>query len=58
MTRDDLEKLEAKIMDEVVTRRRLGGYSVEAAGVLILFESILKMVQHMQEQLKSERTRK
>ena len=51
MTRDDLEVLEAKIMDEVVNRRRLGGYSMEAAGVLLLFESTLKMVQHMKDQL-------
>jgi len=51
MTRDDLEELEAKVMEEVVTRRRLGGYSVEAAGVLILFESVLKMIQHMKDSL-------
>lgn len=50
MNRDDLEVLEAKIMEEVVNRRRLGGYSVESAGILMLAESMLKVVHHLVDQ--------
>ena len=47
MTRDDLEKLEAVLMEEVVKRRKLGGYSMEAEGILKLSESCLAIVQHL-----------
>lgn len=47
MTRDDLERLEATLMEEVVKRRKLGGYSMEAAGILLLAESTLAIVQHL-----------
>lgn len=47
MTRDDLLDLEKRIMEEVVKRRKLGGYSVEAEGLLVLSESLLKILQHL-----------
>ena len=47
MNRDDMAELEAKVMEEVVKRRKLGGYSVEAAGVLMLAEATLAIVQHL-----------
>lgn len=49
-----MERLEATLMEEVVKRRKLGGYSMEAAGILLLAESNLALVQH----LKSEMPRK
>lgn len=51
MTRDDLEHLEKNLMEEVVKRRKLGGYSVEAAGVLMLAESVLQITQHLKDAL-------
>lgn len=47
MTRDDLIDLEKRIMEEVVKRRKLGGYSVEAEGILNLAESLLKVLQYL-----------
>ena len=47
MTRDDMERMEEVLMEEVVKRRKLGGYSMEAAGVLLLAESLLKLTQHL-----------
>ncbi len=54
MNREDLTELEARLMEEVVKRRKLGGYSMEAAGILMLAESNLAIVQH----LKAEMPRK
>lgn len=51
MTRDDLEFHEKTIMEEVVKRRKLGGYSMEAAGILLLCESVLALIQHAKDQL-------
>ena len=47
MDRDDITELEARVMEEVVKRRKLGGYSMEAAGILMLAESILQITQHI-----------
>ena len=47
MKLSDLQKLESAIMKEVVRRRQLGGYSVEAEGVLILCETMLRVLQHI-----------
>lgn len=51
MTRDDMIELEKRVMEEVVKRRKLGGYSVEAAGVLMLSETVLALVQHLKDQM-------
>jgi hypothetical protein len=51
LTRDDFEELEKQVMKEVVRRRSLGGYSVEAEGVLFLSECMLKIVRHLHEQI-------
>lgn len=51
MTRDDVEHLECKLMEEVVKRRKLGGYSQEAEGILILTESVLAITQHIKDSL-------
>lgn len=56
MTREDLELLERSVMAQVVKRRALGGYSVEAEGVLALFEAMLHVVQHLKS--KTPRTKK
>jgi hypothetical protein len=47
MKRADLLELEKTIMKEVVKRRALGGYSAEAEGVLILCETLMRVLQHM-----------
>lgn len=49
MTREDIIELEKRVMEEVVKRRKLGGYSVEAAGVLMLSETVLALIQHLKE---------
>lgn len=46
MKKADLEKLEATVMAEVVKRRQLGGYSVEAEGLLIFGEALMRLMQH------------
>ena len=47
MKKSELILLENRIAREVVTRRSLGGYSTDAAGLLLLAESCLLMVRHM-----------
>ncbi len=47
MKKADLEKLEAVLMEEVVKRRQLGGYSTEAAGLLLFGEALMRVVQHL-----------
>lgn len=49
MKKDDLVQLEATMMKEVVRRRLLGGYSVEAEGVLVLSEALYRITQHLVE---------
>ena len=49
MKKDDLLAVEAMLMDEVVRRRKLGGYSMEAEGILILSEAMLRLTQHLVE---------
>jgi len=49
MKRTDLLQLEAQLMEEVVKRRRLGGYSADAAGILFLSEALYKISQHLLE---------
>ena len=51
MTRDELERTEKILIDEVVRRRKLGGYSTDAEGILLLAESILAIVQHLRDSL-------
>lgn len=46
MKRSDLQDLEKKVMAEVVKRRQLGGYSMEAEGILILCEVAMRLLQH------------
>lgn len=50
MTIEELDNLEKILMEEVVKRRKLGGYSMEAAGLLLLAESNLAIVQHLRTQ--------
>lgn len=55
MNRQDLDELEKRIMAEVVRRRKLGGYSQDAEGLLILCESMLQIIMHLKE--RTPRTR-
>jgi hypothetical protein len=57
MKRIDLETLEARMMEEVVKRRQLGGYSVEAEALLTLSEAVLKVVSHILDESPRERVK-
>lgn len=43
----NLVELEKQIMEEVVRRRKLGGYSMEAEGILLMGEVLLKVIGHL-----------
>lgn len=47
MKLDKLAELEKQVMAEVVRRRQLGGYSMEAEGILLLGEALLKLIGHI-----------
>jgi hypothetical protein len=47
MKRSDLEYLEKMIMEEVVKRRKLGGYSPDAEGILLIAETMMRLLQHL-----------
>lgn len=47
MTRDQIEKIETIMVDEVAKRRKLGGYSQEAEAILMLCETMLMLTQHI-----------
>ena len=47
MKRTDLLELEKTMMKEVVKRRALGGYSADAEGILILSETLMRLLQHI-----------
>lgn len=49
-----LYELEKVIMKEVVKRRGLGGYNSEAESVLLLSESLYKIIQHLIEECPGE----
>jgi hypothetical protein len=47
MKRSDLLELEKTMMKEVVKRRQLGGYSADAEGILVLCETLMRLLQHI-----------
>lgn len=55
MNKEALEELEKAVMDEVVKRRRLGGFDANAETILRLTEWMLKMVQHERESARTPR---
>ena len=46
MKRSDLQGLEGLLMKEVVKRRGLGGYSPDADGILLIAETVMRLLQH------------
>lgn len=46
MKRQDLMDLENIVMEEVVRRRKLGGYNPDAGGILLLAEILMKLLRH------------
>ena len=44
---EKLAELEKQVMEEVVRRRKLGGYSMEAEGMLMFGEALLKVIGHL-----------
>jgi hypothetical protein len=55
MKRSDLLELEKTMMKEVVKRRQLGGYSADAEGILILCETLMKLLQYTIDEYPAER---
>lgn len=55
MKRHDLVRLETDLMAETVKRRSLGGYSTEAAGILLLCETMMRVLQHLLEEMPVEK---
>lgn len=49
MKRDDMEELEAKLLQEVAKRRRLGEFDANAAAVLLCMESCYEILRHIRE---------
>lgn len=47
MTRDDLEKLEIKLDELVVTKRGQGDYNTDAPTLRFLLEAVRSLVQHI-----------
>ena len=46
MNREQIERIKDDLMEEVVKRRKLGGYSQEASGILMIAEAVLHLTQH------------
>jgi hypothetical protein len=51
LTKDQLLKLEQTVSAEVLKRRRLGGYSADAEGILIIGEAVLVILRYINSQL-------
>lgn len=49
MNREALDTLERRMMEEVVKRRKLGGYNSEAESVLLMSEVLLEVLRHLKE---------
>lgn len=47
MKRSDLLELEKTMMKEVVKRRALGGYSADAEGILVVCETLMRLLQYV-----------
>lgn len=50
MTRDDYAQMEAKLMAEIVQRRKLGGYNPDAPAILFICEVLFELVREMSAQ--------
>jgi len=49
MNKEAMEELERQVMEEVVKRRKLGGFDANADTILKLTEWMFKLVQHVRE---------
>lgn len=49
MKKEDLIQLENKVMEEVVQRRKLGGFDANAETILKLTEWMLEIVRHLKD---------
>jgi hypothetical protein len=49
MTRDELEAMEEKIMDEFAKRRALGGFDANASTILLVLRWIYEITRHERE---------
>lgn len=47
MTQEQIIEVEKRLIEEVVKRRKLGGYSQDADGLLLIAESVLALYQHL-----------
>jgi hypothetical protein len=51
LSRDQLEGYEKILMNEIATRRPLGGYSPEAGTILMLCEMMFEITRHIRERM-------
>ena len=51
MIKKEIEELEKLVMKHLVARRNLGSASFEAGEILIIWETLLKLVRHINEQM-------
>ena len=49
MNKKDLEQLERQLQEEVVTRRKLGGFDANAGTILKLTEWMYEIARHLRE---------
>lgn len=47
MTRHELEELHSEINIEFAQRQRLGGYSADAGGILLLTKAVMIITRHL-----------
>lgn len=51
LTKKDLMEMERRVAEEVLARRRLGGYSADSNGILLFGEAILAILRHLNLQM-------
>lgn len=55
MKRRDLQELGDKLMEEIVRRRKLGGYNADAATLEMLAVSVYELTRHLLEKAPREK---
>ena len=55
MTREEFERLEDKLIDEIAKRRQLGGYNTDAPTLEFLCRAVFELSRHLSSQLPIEK---
>ena len=51
MIKQDMDELEKEVTKHLVARRNLGSASFEAGEILIIWETLLRLVRHLNDQM-------